>query len=148
MFSHMFFLFKLCICQNPSIARAYTAQNTKICALLACLAQPTYPIPARCGTDTAGRGAFEPPPEDGALTKLFDREFQFRESHTEAETEKNSWPNPPKKEWSYIYIYRVYLYYIRKSSSFFCRYFSVCVFYRVGRHQGGYISSIGNKTRL
>ena len=33
--------------------------------------------------------AFEPPPEDGARTKLFDREFQFRESHTEAETEKN-----------------------------------------------------------
>ena len=35
-----------------------------MCALLACIAQPTYPIPARCGTDTAGRGAFERPPED------------------------------------------------------------------------------------
>eukprot|EP00904_Undaria_pinnatifida_P002369 jgi/Undpi1/12132/HiC_scaffold_5.g01808.m1 len=52
--------------------------------------QPTYPIPARCGMDTAGQGAFEPPPEDGARMKLFDREFQFRESHTEAETERNS----------------------------------------------------------
>ena len=31
---------------------------------------------------TAGRGALEPPPEAGARTKLFDREFQFRESHT------------------------------------------------------------------
>ena len=60
----MFFSFKLCMCQDPRVARAYTAQNTKICALLACLAQPTYPIPARCGTNTAGRGAFEPPPED------------------------------------------------------------------------------------
>ena len=86
----MFFLFKLCICKDPRTARAYTARNTKFCALLACLAQPTYPIPAKCGTDTAGRGAFEPPPEDGARTKLFDREFQFRESHTEAETKKNS----------------------------------------------------------
>ena len=83
------FSFKLCICQDPRIARAYTAQ-TKNCALLACLAQPTYPIPARCGTDTAGRGAFQPRPEDGARTKLFDREVQFRESHTEAETGKNS----------------------------------------------------------
>ena len=98
MFSHMIFSFKLCICQDPRIGRAYTAQNTKFCALLACLAQPTYPIPARCGTDKAGGGAFEPPPKDGARTKLSGREFQLRESHTEAETEKNSWPNPPKKE--------------------------------------------------
>ena len=61
----MLFSFKLCLCQDPRIARAYTAQNTKIAhLLLACHAQPTYPIPARCGTDTAGRGAFEPPPED------------------------------------------------------------------------------------
>ena len=34
-----------------------------------------------CGTDTAGRGALEPPPEDGAETNLFGREFRFRESH-------------------------------------------------------------------
>ena len=50
---------------------------------------------------TAGRGAFEPPPEDGARTKLFDREFQFRESHTEAGTKKN--PVPEKKN-AHIYI--------------------------------------------
>ena len=32
---------------------------------------------------------FEVPPEDGARTKLFDRELQFRESHTtEPETRK------------------------------------------------------------
>ena len=53
----------------------------------------------------AWRGALEPPPEDSARTKLFDREIQFRDSHTEAETKTNSWPNPRKKEWSYIYIY-------------------------------------------
>ena len=89
---YMLFSFKLCIyiCQDPRIARAYNAQNTKICALLDCLVQPKYPIPARYGTDTAGQGAFEPAPEDGARTKLIDREFQFRESHTEAETEKHS----------------------------------------------------------
>ena len=93
----MIYSFKLCICRDPRIAREYTAQNTKICAPLACLAQPTYPMPARCGTDTAGRGAFEPPSEDGARTKLFDREFQFRELHTEAETEKTPDRIPLKK---------------------------------------------------
>ena len=45
----------------------------------------------------------EPPPEDGARTKLFDREFQFRESHTEAETKKTPDRIPPEK-WSYIYL--------------------------------------------
>ena len=29
MFPHVFFSFKLCICQDPTIALAYTAQNTK-----------------------------------------------------------------------------------------------------------------------
>ena len=85
-------------------ARAYTAQNTFFCTLLACLAQPTYPIQARCGTETAGRGTFEPPPEDGARTKLFDREFQFRESHTEAETKKTPDRTPPQKN-DHIYIF-------------------------------------------
>ena len=41
-----------------------TAQNTFFFELLACLAQPTYPIPDRCRTDTAEREAFEPPPKD------------------------------------------------------------------------------------
>ena len=53
---------------------------------------------------TAGRGAFEPPPEDGARTKLFDREFQFRESHTEAET-KNTPDRIPGKKNDHKYIY-------------------------------------------
>ena len=68
-----------------------SAQNTrKKSALLAYLAQRLSAFTSRCGTDTAGRGALEPPPEDGAQTKLFDRECQFRESHTEAETKNNS----------------------------------------------------------
>ena len=90
---------------NPRIARAYTAQNTKKNALLACLAQHLSAFTSKCGTVTAGRGAFEPPPEDGARTKLSGREFQFRESHTEVETKKSSRPNPRKKERSYIYLY-------------------------------------------
>ena len=48
----------------------------------ACLAQHLSAFTSMCGTDTAGRGALEPPPEDGARTKLFDREFKFRGSHT------------------------------------------------------------------
>ena len=41
--------------------------------------------------------AFEPSPEDGPRTKLFDQEFQFRESHTEAETEKLLTESPQKR---------------------------------------------------
>ena len=74
--------FKLYICKDPRIARAYTVQNTSKSALLACLAQRLSAFTSMCGTDSAGRGALEPPPKDGARTKLFDREFQFRESHT------------------------------------------------------------------
>ena len=59
-----------------------------------------------CGTDTAGRGALEPPLEIGARTKLFDREFQFRESHTWAETKKTTDRMPDKKN---DLIYLVYM---------------------------------------
>ena len=51
-------------------------------ALLACLAQRLSAFTSMYGTDMAGRGALKPLPEDGARTKLFDREFLFRESHT------------------------------------------------------------------
>ena len=50
--------------------------------LLACLARHPSAFTSMCGTDTAGRGALEHSPEAGDRTKLFDREFQFRESHT------------------------------------------------------------------
>ena len=56
----------------------------------ACLVQRLSAFTSRCRTDKAGRGALEPPPDDGARTKRFDREIPVRESHTEAETEKNS----------------------------------------------------------
>ena len=59
-------------------------QNTIFLQLLAFLAQHPSAFTSRCRTDKAGRGALEPPPEDGARMKRFDREFQFRESHTEA----------------------------------------------------------------
>ena len=63
-----YFSFKLCICQDPKIARAYTAQNTKKkSARVACLAQRLSAFTSRCGTDTVGRGALEPPPEDVAV---------------------------------------------------------------------------------
>ena len=82
------FSFKLYICQDPPIARAYASQNTKTNALFACLVQRLSAFTPRCRTDKGERGALEPPPEDDARTKRIDREFQFRESHTEAETKK------------------------------------------------------------
>ena len=67
---------KLYICQDPRIYRAYTAQNTtKKNELPACLAQRLSAFTSRCEKHTAGRGAMEAPPEDGARTKLFDQEF-------------------------------------------------------------------------
>ena len=51
------------------------SSNYEICALLACLPQHPFAFTLRCGTDMAGRGALEPPPEDGAQTKLFDRDI-------------------------------------------------------------------------
>ena len=62
----LIYSFKLYICQDQKIARAYTAQNTKKNALFACLAHRLSAFTSRCGTDTAGRGALEPPPVDGA----------------------------------------------------------------------------------
>ena len=72
MFSHVWYAFfvpALHKMPRSKNTRAYNAQNTKIRALVACLAQPTCPIPASCGTDMSGRRAFEPPPEDGARSK-------------------------------------------------------------------------------
>ena len=65
-----------------------TSSNTIFLQLIACLAQHPSAFTSRCRTDKEGRRALEPLPEDGARTKRFDREFQFRESHTEAEAKK------------------------------------------------------------
>ena len=67
---------------------------------------------------TAGRGAFEPSPEHGARTKLFDQEFQFRESHTEAETRKTPDRIPEKK--MIMYEVRVCIY--------------ICIFFFFSEH--------------
>ena len=49
---------------------------------LARLARYPSAFTSMCGTDTAGRGALEPPPRRRSNQAIFDREFQFRESHT------------------------------------------------------------------
>ena len=67
-------------------------------AALACFAQRLSAFTSSCGADTAGRGGSEPTSGDGARTKRFYRELQFRESHTEAEAETKSRPNSRKKE--------------------------------------------------
>ena len=92
------------ICQDPRIAGAYTVQIKKRSALLARLSQRLSAFTSRCGTDTAGREASEPPPEDGARTKLFDREFQFREWIVYWDRDENKLLTYSlKEEWSYIY---------------------------------------------
>ena len=73
----MIYSFKLCIRQDPRIARAYTAQSTIFWPLLACLPLPPSTLTSRCGTDKTGWGALEPPLEEGARTKRFDREIPF-----------------------------------------------------------------------
>ena len=81
--------FKIYICQDPRINRAYTAQNTKKTALLACLVQRLSAFTSRCRTDKAERGALEPPTEDAFERGDLTDKFQFRESHPEAETKKS-----------------------------------------------------------
>ena len=84
----LIYSFKLYICQNPRIARAYTAQKYKKKTHFSLASVSVYPRSRRCRTDKAERGALEPPTEDGARTTRFDREVPVRESYTEAETKK------------------------------------------------------------
>ena len=94
-----------CRRQDTAKVPRLPSQNTIFLQLLACLAQHPSAFTSRCGTGTAGRGAFEPPLEDGARTKLFGRGFQFRESHTEDETKKTPDRIPEKKsDQKYIFI--------------------------------------------
>ena len=74
-------------------------------SLLACLVQRLSAFTSR-SEHKGGQGALEPPPEDGARTKRFDREFQFREPHTEAETKKTPDRVIKRNEWSYIFVHR------------------------------------------
>ena len=103
-FATCFFSFKLCICPDPRIARAYTAKNTKKKnALLACLAQPTYPIPARCGTDTAGRGACEPAPKTALERSYLTEKSSSENPILRPKRRKTPDRIPPKKN-DHIYI--------------------------------------------
>ena len=93
-----FFRSSSALCQDPRITRAYTAQNTKkMRTSRLSRSALMYSIPARCGTDTAGQGAFEPPPANSSSENRILRPGR----------EKNSRPNPPKKNDSiYWYIFQ------------------------------------------
>ena len=67
---------------QPKSISGIATRHAFFLQLLACNARHPSAFTSVCGTDTAGGGTFQPPPEAGAQTKLFDREFQFRESHT------------------------------------------------------------------
>ena len=107
MLSLVFFVQALHMPKSNNSAGVYRPKYKKN-ALLAGLVQRLSAFTSRCRTDKGGRGALEPPPEDGARTKRFDRKFQFRESHTEAETKKT--PDRIKRKKNgriYIYIFIV-----------------------------------------
>ena len=74
--------------RSKNSSGVYRPKCKKKNALLACLVQRLSAFTSRCRTDKGGRGALEPLPERGGRTKRFGREFQSRESHTEAETKK------------------------------------------------------------
>ena len=108
------------MCQDPRIARAYTAQNTKIYALLACLAclaQPTYPIPAGCGTDTARRGGLSRPPKT-ALERSYLAENSSSENRILRPRRKKLLPgSPPQRMIMHIYTY-TYRYLLRQRTRY------------------------------
>ena len=64
-------LCRRCKPQDTTEASILPPQNTTFLQLLAGLAQRLSAFTSRCKTDKAGRGALEPPPEDGARTKRF-----------------------------------------------------------------------------
>ena len=110
----MFSSFKLCICQDPRIARTYAAQNTKKAHfLLVSLSPHTRSRPGaeriRQGEGRLSRSP-KPAPERSDLTE----KFQFRETHTDAEMKKllTKSLSPQNIESLYIYIfvkvYRIY----------------------------------------
>ena len=86
---------------NLSITGEYRSKYI-FCAFLACLALHPSTFTSRCGTDKAtlsegknnnnkaGRGALEPPPEDGARTKRFYREIPVPRTIYRGRDEKNS----------------------------------------------------------
>ena len=86
--------FKLCVCQDPRIARAYPTKF-KITVLFPLV---SLSVDRRSrGAEWIRQGEGRSRPEEGARTKLFDQEFQFRESHTDAEMKKTMTESPEKR---------------------------------------------------
>ena len=73
---------RCCRHQDKTKISGIPPRHAEFVQLLACLARHPSAFTSMSGTETAGQEALKPPPEAGARTKLFDREFQFRESHT------------------------------------------------------------------
>ena len=73
---------------------------------LARLARHRSAFTSMCGTDTAGRGALEPPPEGGARTKLYSTVNSSSANRILRPRQKNSWPNKymtPRNDLMYQY---------------------------------------------
>ena len=93
-----------CRCQDTTEASRLPPQNTIFSQLLAYLAQPPSAFTSSLRTDKAGRGELEPPPEDGARTKWFDREIPVPIIPYWGRDEKHSWPYPCPLKKRIIYI--------------------------------------------
>ena len=106
----LIYSFKLCICQDPRIARAYTAQNIFFSHLPLVSLSP-HPR-SRRGAERIrqGEGRWSRPPKTALERSNLTVKFQFRESHTEAETKKtpDQIPVPLKKKNHYICMYAKY----------------------------------------
>ena len=63
-------------CRNKIQPRSpeFSSRHAVFLQLLACLGRHPSAFTSICGTDMAGRGALEPPPEGGARTKLYSTE--------------------------------------------------------------------------
>ena len=95
------------ICQDPIIARAYTAQNsTKMHFSLVSLG--VYPR-SRQGAERIrqGEGRWSLPSKTALERSDLTEKSQFRESHTESETKQTPERIPSQKKY---HIYQVYIY--------------------------------------
>ena len=79
--------------------------NMRYLQLLACLARHPSAFTSMCGTDTAGRGALEPPPEGGARTKLYSTENSSSANCILRPRQKTPDQIPDTKEGFYVYIW-------------------------------------------
>ena len=87
-------LCRRCRRQDATEASRLPSQNKSFLQLLAYLAQPPSAFTSSFGTAKAGRGALEPPPEDGARTKRFYGEIPVPRILYWGRDENNSRPSP------------------------------------------------------